>query len=416
MGSQYGFNKAPSAGRWAWFDKQLFPVYEAQFSVMTARADRLGNSFTPNGERVIDWLRARDIQPVSYIHPFWVSRPETVGYPPIGREGPDEDPYWFWFQFCKVVHDNDWFVRCVDGSVSYRFQANRGGMAPVDVTRSEVREWIVEALETLREDRDVLFVDVGFWSYEAYARCSLLISEDDLREAQFKLYDELRANGWRVIVNAAWAPANYLEAPEHWIYPAMSHIDGVVVENEGHVFVDNRWLGITDARRRAMAQSWLSAGKKFLVVATYNDVFGFSDFTEYARYHYNEAISLNYRVAINSVNVKDQTPWYDWLYVNEIPDFMFPVDVPELTFEEYAWQLADEAHCIDINPSAALFNAIVADGFVPTSPEFSFEWKGQLYVGQRADALSNAVVDTRSRLYVVRYGDWSNVKFIYDEV
>lgn len=59
---------------------------------------------------------------------------------------------------------------------------------------------------------------------------------------------------------------------------------------------------------------------------------------------------------------------------------------------------------LPLNRQAALLKRIVADGFLPTSPEFGFEG----LVAQRAQRLS----DGRVRVYHVKPGDWSRVRFV----
>ena len=59
---------------------------------------------------------------------------------------------------------------------------------------------------------------------------------------------------------------------------------------------------------------------------------------------------------------------------------------------------------LPINRQAALIKRLVADGFLPTSPEFAFD----SFIAQRAERLS----DGKVRVYYVKAGDFANVKFV----
>lgn len=67
-----------------------------------------------------------------------------------------------------------------------------------------------------------------------------------------------------------------------------------------------------------------------------------------------------------------------------------------------------KAQVIEFNPQAALQKQILADGFVPNSPEFEIESGGIWYVAQRAEHLGTGEV----REYHVPKGDWEQVAHI----
>ena len=81
----------------------------------------------------------------------------------------------------------------------------------------------------------------------------------------------------------------------------------------------------------------------------------------------------------------------------------------------FAWNSAEEVvlfagdtrQVIQFNPDAAIQKRIFADGFVPTSPEFTERVGGATYVGQRAERLDTGQV----RVYFVRSGQWNSVYF-----
>lgn len=67
----------------------------------------------------------------------------------------------------------------------------------------------------------------------------------------------------------------------------------------------------------------------------------------------------------------------------------------------------ERQQAIQFNPAAALQQSIFGDGYVPNSDEFSLAYNGTSYIAQRAENLGTGTV----RIYYVRVGDWSNVKY-----
>ncbi len=66
---------------------------------------------------------------------------------------------------------------------------------------------------------------------------------------------------------------------------------------------------------------------------------------------------------------------------------------------------ADRRQVLQLNPNASLQQRMVADGYVPTSPEFELDNAGTVYVAQRAERLDTGHV----RVYYVQRGQWSEV-------
>lgn len=75
--------------------------------------------------------------------------------------------------------------------------------------------------------------------------------------------------------------------------------------------------------------------------------------------------------------------------------------------EEVVLFVGDTRQVMQFNPDAAIQKRIFADGFVPTSPEFTQAVGGATYVGQRAERLDTGQV----RVYFVRSGQWNSVYF-----
>lgn len=75
--------------------------------------------------------------------------------------------------------------------------------------------------------------------------------------------------------------------------------------------------------------------------------------------------------------------------------------------EALLWR-GQQEQVIEFNPTAALQLRIFAAGMVPNSPEFTQDFGGVSYVGQRAEHLSTGEV----RVYYCRQGDWGNVAYV----
>jgi hypothetical protein len=68
---------------------------------------------------------------------------------------------------------------------------------------------------------------------------------------------------------------------------------------------------------------------------------------------------------------------------------------------------ADRRQVLQLNPNASLQQRMVADGYVPTSPEFELDNAGTVYVAQRAERLDSGHV----RVYYVQRGRWGEVRW-----
>jgi hypothetical protein len=69
---------------------------------------------------------------------------------------------------------------------------------------------------------------------------------------------------------------------------------------------------------------------------------------------------------------------------------------------------AERRLALRFNPSAAIQQVILRDGFVPNSPEFPLTEAGITWICQRAERLS----DSATRVYYVKQGDWGNIRYI----
>lgn len=69
---------------------------------------------------------------------------------------------------------------------------------------------------------------------------------------------------------------------------------------------------------------------------------------------------------------------------------------------------AEENQVMQLNPDAALQEAIFGDGFVPNSGEFELPFDSDAYIAQRAEHLETGEV----RVYYVKKPEWGNVQYI----
>lgn len=80
---------------------------------------------------------------------------------------------------------------------------------------------------------------------------------------------------------------------------------------------------------------------------------------------------------------------------------------PAASLREALLTEAERLQVIQFNPSAALQKAIFEASFVPNSPEFTVQWQGKTYVGQRAENLRSGEV----RVYYCEEGNWGKVVY-----
>lgn len=85
-----------------------------------------------------------------------------------------------------------------------------------------------------------------------------------------------------------------------------------------------------------------------------------------------------------------------------------PTPPPDDSLEAALLTAGQDAQAIEFNPGAALQKRILADGFVPNSPEFDITHQSVVYRGQRAENLGSGEV----RVYYAAVGDWGNVLYV----
>lgn len=334
IGWQYGFCLGNNASGFDVDNLSNYSVAEVQFSVDDCVEDRRGQRFTPDGSAVGDYLRARDVDVVHYVAPFVTPQINDIGLPPGGREGSGKDPYWLMVEIAEAADKYGWWLPCRDGTLKPAFYWYGRKLYPLDTTNPDYRDWFVETVTSQRGERHTLRFDHGFtgWELEQYVKCPLYVHPDAWTDGQYELYDALRAEGWRVVVNQSWAPTNPREAPERWELPTLDHVDGIMAELAGSVYVndDIRWLAITDDRRRALARICNKAGKVFVAWASWKKKrdLGFSSYDGFLRYHIGEAKQHGYRLAIHNADISGQASiWTSDLGI-EKPAPLFPDHEP----------------------------------------------------------------------------------------
>ena len=82
-----------------------------------------------------------------------------------------------------------------------------------------------------------------------------------------------------------------------------------------------------------------------------------------------------------------------------------PVAPSFSTIQEAMLYWAAVKQVLQLNPEAALQNALLRDGYIATSPEFDVEQGGKQWIGQRAERQDNGAV----RVYWVERGKWDTV-------
>ncbi len=422
MAWQYGFNLANNAPGFFWIEKQAnFSAFEVQFSVALCRYDRTGRAFTPSGETVADYLLHRDVDVALYVMPFFVHDASHIGKPPGDKSGPGRDPYWLPLAIAQAADQYDWWMRDRDGNRPSGFHRHGVPYYPIDIVNPAWRDWFVETVTANRPDGvQVLRFDCA-WdgaSYPPYiktpfcqdddSRSCIPYTAEQVTEAQYALFDALRREGWRIIANAAWYMTNPDASPDKWRFPAMPHLDGVMVEESEAIYVNGKWVHVTDARRRAMARVWLNEGKQYIHVAKWpkdDFVLGFSGYDEFRRFHVMEARTYGYRVAVTHHMTRSQTMWEED-YQIEKPAPLFPHGD---SIDDILTRLALKSQCISLNPTAALYRAMRWDGFLPVGPEQEITINGSEYVYQIAN---NEDIPPKTRIYFARKSEWDRIERI----
>lgn len=148
-------------------------------------------------------------------------------------------------------------------------------------------------------------------------KCPLRFSWQDWAAGLFDIWDRLRADGVRIIANGAWQMANPYDGPGAWEFPAMDHLDGVMIEYRSGISMPDGWWGLTDERLVEVARAWMDRGRAVIVVATLmeDDPQWGGDFMAFARHYYRLAQEHGFHIAINQRHINyGNTPWLQSLY------------------------------------------------------------------------------------------------------
>lgn len=404
---QYGFNLAHLSRRFAWIEEQArFSAFEVQYSVALCSRDRTDTPFTPDGSTVADFLTSRDVDVALYAMPFYNQDMLDLGRPDSAHRGPGRDPYWLYVAIAEAADRYGWWMLDNRDQRPDGFRWGDVVLYPMDICNPDYRAWFVETVTAHRPAGVHVLRFDNAWDGGSYSIFTKTAMKDELSAeqrkrrpyvpyttaevtaAQFELYDALRAEGWRIIANAAWYMENPNDPPERWRFPALAHLDGVMVEDQGAVYVRGRWIKNTDKRRQAVARAWTEHGRVYVHVATWprDGLPGFADYAEYRRFHVNEARTYGYRLAVNERAIGDQTPW-EPEYAVEKPAPLFSYEAPpELSDEEIIAAAAAESQCIPYYPDSALTRAMHRDGFIPVGPEFRKRVNGVEYAIQMANS------------------------------
>ena len=384
-----------------------FSAFEIKFGTDTTPVDRSRKKFTPTGEPPGEYLRRNGVDVANYVSLYAFDK-EYTGRPPSDLTGPDKDPYWLELEMAKAADKYGFWLICND--TNQRPTGMKWGgepIYPLNVASSDFRDWFVDTVTRNRGPRTTLRFDMGWdgQSFEVYIKCRLCrqnncrpgsASPNELTQGQYDLYDDLRREGWRVIVNNGWFMDDPTVPAEQWTYPLMPHVDGIMVEAAGAVYVydkngDGHWIGENHQRRRAIAEAWSNAGKVMLYSAQYNlnntkfaNLYGteFPEFSSWEDFVIGDAKHYGYRATITNGAYAIWKPKYG----DEKPAPLFPEHHKPKTLAEISIAAAKRNHCIRIYEEASLYKQIISDGFVPTSNEYKFidEETGDEYVGQRA--------------------------------
>lgn len=256
----------------SWFD-----VAEIQGELFVTVTNTMGEPYTPDLSPPAVWL-AEDCDVVGYVNPWWLD----TRYRPTNTPK-SSDQYWIRRNLIVPLSDDD-LVKDAGGTpIIYRnFDQSR---VP-DVTQAHVARHIVSTL--LQCPAKSLVIDNGMLRRGSYYNAVPSITENEWNRAAFAVYDELRANQRKIIVNGAWEMREPLS--NAWVYDAVDHVDGVLLEIPAG-FMLARWWYLDDEKLRRVIQDWRNNDKEVWIFARY-DMKAYNDarrLDEFARHYHDIA-------------------------------------------------------------------------------------------------------------------------------
>jgi len=246
-----------------------FSMVECQFEFVQTATDAAGTRFTPTGQTPVAWLRERNREPWLYVNAAWPYANSVYGAP--GRE-PASNVYWFRQAQTDAIARNEWWLMGMDKAGKRTPVLGSFGYPCPDMTEHAYLIWLLDHL--LEQAPRRLRFDVAMIHRHGYFRPWTVgetpeQGDRDQMEGTWWLYDELRAAGVQVMANGGWEMADPEGAP--WQFPALAHVDGVMVEwpNGFARWDSGRWWTLTEATLAGVAAAWRSAGKAVVLAAPY---------------------------------------------------------------------------------------------------------------------------------------------------
>lgn len=343
-----------------------FDSVELQISFNVTKETSAGHVYASGGIPPMEWLKSnsKGIEIYGYVN---VWHPTDINVLGPAKYQDYRNPYWFWQNVGWPVDASDWYLygKGPDGKQS-RVLGKTDPRPFPDPTIAEHRQIILR--EIVRSGVRAVRFDDGNIHHAQYWPWDVNKTELEINEGMFKLYDDLKNLGIKVVVNCAWEPDD--PDAEDWVYSAAPHVDGVMIEYDVdsrktgfNKWSDGKFWSLTEDRYRRVARDWRNMGKEVMMVVRWNPELVNKSYQEYCMEHINLAISTDSILTPSKWNYNN-SGWIDlFKYYQNKP----PVEV--VTFNERVMEFANESQLISENPTASLTWAMASGDAVDLDAE-----------------------------------------------
>jgi len=240
---------------------------EIQIELFRSNTNINGNPFAPDFGPAAQWLERQGVTVWGHVNVWWPPDPATLGQ---SAAPPERDQFYLRRDTVAALMSNDWWLYGKKQGERSRVLGSYN-RPTADMTRDGFLNWAYDLLLATKVRR--LRFDDGFIHRHGYYRPWQADHDDGrLMEGAFELYDELRFAGCEVVVNGAWEMTDPDAAT--WVYPALNHVDGVMIEQPNNGFArwnNGRWWALDVPALERVARDWRAAGKRVVISALWQE-------------------------------------------------------------------------------------------------------------------------------------------------
>jgi hypothetical protein len=254
-------------------------IVEVPIELTVTISNRAGETFTPSGETVFDYLANRYQDAWGYFNAAW---PEV--HPPSFLES-ERDSQWLRRRHYQKIMAEGW-------TLPLRGKPER---PYADPTNAAYRRWLVD--ELVQTGAYAIIFDNGTTDNRS----------DIVNRHWFTVYDAVRSYGVRVYVNGVW------QSDE-----AIGHTDGYMCEyvtdyEPRHINDNGDWAKLTEAEFIAISRRWADAGKAPVMLVRWRPgLTEYSNYDDFCRRYLDLAQQAK---AIPSFALHDyqRSGWCEWM-------------------------------------------------------------------------------------------------------